>query len=173
MTTEPDHQEQRPEEGSPDEGSGISRGYFLFAGVLGAAFVVVAVVFGVIIGAERVIDYFQWSGEPGTSEPEAGGGGEAGGGSGDAANGEALFSATCTACHGPDGSGIPGLGPDLHNNTFIGGLGDEEVVAFLVVGRPADDPANTTGVAMPPKGGNPALSDDDLADITAYLRSLQ
>ena len=35
------------------------------------------------------------------------------------------------------------------------------------------DPANTTGVAMPPKGGNPALKEADLADIVAYLRTLE
>lgn len=33
--------------------------------------------------------------------------------------------------------------------------------------------ANTTGVAMPPKCGNPSLTDQDLADVVAYLRTLQ
>jgi mono/diheme cytochrome c family protein len=28
-------------------------------------------------------------------------------------------------------------------------------------------------VAMPPKGGNPALSEEDLADVVAYLRTLE
>jgi disulfide bond formation protein DsbB len=46
-------------------------------------------------------------------------------------------------------------------------------VAFIKVGRGVDDPANTTGVAMLPKGGNPGLSDQDLYDIVAYLRTLQ
>ena len=36
-------------------------------------------------------------------------------------------------------------------------------------GRPAADPANTTGVPMPAKGGNPALTRDDLADIVGRL----
>ena len=39
-------------------------------------------------------------------------------------------------------------------------------------GRPADDPANTTGVAMLPKGGNPSLTDADLTDIVHFLKSL-
>jgi disulfide bond formation protein DsbB len=43
----------------------------------------------------------------------------------------------------------------------------------LKKGRPASDPANTTKVDMPPKGGNPALTDQDLADIVTYVRSLQ
>ncbi|WP_448601203.1 hypothetical protein [Thermoflexus hugenholtzii] len=42
---------------------------------------------------------------------------------------------------------------------------------FIKKGRPATDPANTTGVDMPPKGGNPALTDQDLADIIAFLRT--
>jgi hypothetical protein len=39
-------------------------------------------------------------------------------------------------------------------------------------GRSTTDPANTTGVDMPPKGGTPSLSDEDLTDIN-YLRTLQ
>jgi disulfide bond formation protein DsbB len=45
-------------------------------------------------------------------------------------------------------------------------------MAFIKTGRPASDPLNTTGVDMPPKGGNPALSDQDLADIIAFIRSI-
>lgn len=92
---------------------------------------------------------------------------------GDAAHGEEIYSATCAACHGPDARGIDGLGKDLHNNTFVASLSDDELVAFLKEGRGADHPDNDTGVAMPPKGGNPALSDDDLLDVAAYLRTLE
>ena len=38
---------------------------------------------------------------------------------------------------------------------------------------PPSHPDNTTGIQMPPKGGNPAMSDDDILDIIAYLRTLQ
>lgn len=91
---------------------------------------------------------------------------------GDAAAGEEIYSSTCSACHGPDARGLPGLGKDLHNNTFVAGLSDDELVDFLKVGRPAGDPANEAGVDMPPKGGNPSLSDEDLYDVAAYLRTL-
>jgi disulfide bond formation protein DsbB len=94
-------------------------------------------------------------------------------GSGDATHGEELYQGTCAACHGADATGIDGLGKDLHNNEFTNSLTDPELVAFLEVGRPASDPLNTTGVDMPPKGGNPSLSDQDLQDIVAYLRTLQ
>jgi disulfide bond formation protein DsbB len=66
-----------------------------------------------------------------------------------------------------------GLGKDLHANAFVQERSDEEMVAFLHVGRPADDPLNTTGVAMPARGGNPAFTDEDLLDIVAYLRTLE
>jgi mono/diheme cytochrome c family protein len=89
-----------------------------------------------------------------------------------AADGQALYDATCTACHGEGGVGIEGLGLPLIANQFISGMDDGAVIEFIKVGRDAADPANTTGVAMPAKGGNPALSDADLASIVAYLRTL-
>jgi mono/diheme cytochrome c family protein len=93
--------------------------------------------------------------------------------SGDAANGKTLFDQVCFACHGEGGVGIEGLGKDMTTSTFIAGSSDEELLAFVKVGRPVGDPANTTNVDMPPKGGNPALSDDDLRDIIAYIRTIQ
>ena len=91
---------------------------------------------------------------------------------GDAAHGEELFVA-CAACHGMEGQGVQGLGKELIDNAFIAGMSDEEVVEFLKIGRPASHELNTTGVDMPPKGGNPALSDDDLYDIVAFMRALE
>jgi mono/diheme cytochrome c family protein len=105
-----------------------------------------------------------------------GGGGQSGGDTpapaGDAANGQALFTGTCSSCHGPDATGIAGLGKDLTTSTFVAERSDAEMIEFLKTGRPATDPLNTTGVDMPPRGGNPALTDDDLVDIVAYLRSI-
>jgi disulfide bond formation protein DsbB len=90
---------------------------------------------------------------------------------GDPAAGQTLF-ASCTACHGPTGEGIPGLGKDLTSSEFVSGKTDTELVDFIKVGRDPSDPLNTTGIAMPPKGGNPALSDEDLFNILAYIRSI-
>jgi disulfide bond formation protein DsbB len=91
---------------------------------------------------------------------------------GDPAKGEELF-VTCAACHGPKGEGVEGLGKDMTASEFIAGKSDDELVEFIKVGRAPDDPLNTTGVAMLPKGGNPALSDEDLYDLVAYIRTLQ
>lgn len=92
---------------------------------------------------------------------------------GNVENGKAKFAGTCTSCHGPEARGMQGLGKDLHNNAFIAPMSDAEVVEFLKKGRPATDPLNTTKVDMPPKGGNPALSDQDMLDIVAFLRTLK
>jgi|GEM_PF-5825243 len=88
------------------------------------------------------------------------------------ANGEILF-VTCSACHGLDGTGIAGLGKDLVNGEFTLTATDEEVANVIINGRPIWDAANTTMIDMPPRGGNPTLTDEDVDDIIAYIRSLQ
>ena len=90
---------------------------------------------------------------------------------GNAENGKALF-VTCAACHGPNGEGVTGLGKPFTTSEFIASKTDAELVEFLKVGRAVGDPLNTTGVAMPPKGGNPALTDQELLDIVAFIRTL-
>lgn len=92
---------------------------------------------------------------------------------GDPVNGQQKFAGTCITCHGPDAKGMTGLGKDLTTSEFLRTKSNTEMVAFLQTGRPSSDPLNTTGVDMPPRGGNPALTDQDLADIIAYVRSLQ
>jgi len=92
---------------------------------------------------------------------------------GDPVAGATKFAGTCSACHGPDAKGLTGLGKDLTTSEFAKGKSDADLLAFVKVGRPTSDPLNTTGVIMPPRGGNPALTDQDLADIIAYIRTLQ
>jgi len=94
-------------------------------------------------------------------------------GAGIAAEGERIFGETCSTCHGPDAMGIEGLGKALVDNEFVQTHSDDELVDFLRIGRLASDPLNTTGVDMPPKGGNPSLDDTDLLDVVAYVRTLQ
>ena len=91
---------------------------------------------------------------------------------GDATAGKDKFASTCSACHGPDGEGVTGLGKDMTSSEFIAGKTDVELIEFIKVGRDPSHPLNTTGVAMPPKGGNPTLNDQDLADIVAFIRSI-
>jgi disulfide bond formation protein DsbB len=92
---------------------------------------------------------------------------------GDAAAGKKTFGVTCTACHGDNAKGIKGVGKDLTTSAFVKAQNDEQLLAFIIKGRDANDPANTTHVAMPPKGGNMQATDQDLMNVVAYLRTLQ
>jgi disulfide bond formation protein DsbB len=87
-------------------------------------------------------------------------------------SGEELFKSTCAACHGPDARGLPNLGKNLTTSQFVDDRTSDQLVEFLKVGRPSGDPLNTTGVAMPPKGGNPALTDAQLRAIAQYVKGL-
>ena len=91
----------------------------------------------------------------------------------DIAQGQALFQSTCFACHGMDATGIAGLGKNLVTSSFVHDLTDAELRQFIIDGRSITDPLNTTGVQMPPKGGNPSFDDHQIDQIVAYLRSLQ
>jgi disulfide bond formation protein DsbB len=92
---------------------------------------------------------------------------------GDPEAGRQAFLTTCIACHGPEGKGVTGLGKNLTTSEFLRTQSDEQMLEFLLTGRPGSDPLNTTGIDMPPRGGNPAFSDDDLKNIVAYLRTIQ
>lgn len=91
---------------------------------------------------------------------------------GDPVAGRQAFLTTCVACHGQEAKGVPGLGKDLTTSEYMQSQTDTQMLAFLIAGRPASDPLNTTGVDMPPRGGNPAFTDTDLQNIVAYLRTL-
>ncbi|MCA9293184.1 MAG: c-type cytochrome [Phycisphaerales bacterium] len=86
--------------------------------------------------------------------------------------GHETFIAACSACHGPNAEGMEGLGKPLGTSSFVASKTDAELMAFIKTGRPIWDADNTTGVDMPPKGGNPALSDEELKTIIGYLRAL-
>ena len=88
------------------------------------------------------------------------------------AKGKVIFKKTCVACHGENGEGIEGLGKEWTTSEFIATSSDDELVEFLKVGRTIEDPVNTTGVAMPPKGGDPTLNEDDLYNVVAFMRTL-
>lgn len=114
----------------------------------------------------------------GGAAKKEGGAGSAGGGQaaqslgGDAAKGKQVYMSTCASCHGPNAEGMPGLGKNWVTSEFIASQTDQQLLEFIKKGRPATDPANTTKVDMPPKGGNPALTDEDLINVIAFMRSV-
>jgi mono/diheme cytochrome c family protein len=89
------------------------------------------------------------------------------------ARGERLYTATCETCHAADGGGVRGMAGPMALSDFIANRTDAQMVQFLIDGLPGNHPDNRTGVAMPPRGGNPRLSTDDLYDIIEYLRTLE
>lgn len=87
-------------------------------------------------------------------------------------SGETVFQSVCSACHGFSAQGISGLGPSMIDNAFINGLSNDALLDFIVHGRPAGDPTNKSGVAMPARGGNPSLTDNDITNVIHYVRNL-
>lgn len=87
------------------------------------------------------------------------------------ADGQKVFERTCVSCHGRGGTGIDGLGKPMPGSAFIASLTEAELVDFIKTGRDSDHPDNTTGVDMPPQGGRD-LSEQEVVDVAAYIRTL-
>jgi cbb3-type cytochrome c oxidase subunit III len=86
---------------------------------------------------------------------------------GDAAEGKRLFSSTCSGCHGSYGVG--GEGPALNNKVLLESATDHYLMETIKRGR--------RGTAMSsflePSPVRPALTQSDIENLVAYLRSLQ
>lgn len=80
---------------------------------------------------------------------------------------------SCASCHGQQGHGMPYQGPGLRRSAFVAGQSDEQLIRFLKAGRLPDDARSVMRLFMPPLGGNPALNDEDLTHIVAYMRGMQ
>jgi disulfide bond formation protein DsbB len=99
--------------------------------------------------------------------------GDDGAAAADLDDGRQLYLATCAACHGAGGQGLPNQGPDLRGSAFVGDSSDDALHSFLASGRPAGDSKNRSGLPMPPRGGNPSLSDRHLQLIIKFLRTMK
>lgn len=81
--------------------------------------------------------------------------------------GKAVYSQTCIACHGANGKGtIPGV-QNLAASDGPLAKSDEELINSITNGLQSPG----SPMAMPPKGGNPALTVDDIKAVIDYLRS--
>jgi disulfide bond formation protein DsbB len=85
--------------------------------------------------------------------------------------GDQLYREACAACHGIDARGVANLGNQLAGSDFILSKTDAEVLAVIREGRDLTHPDNTTGLVMPPSGGRPDLSDQDMLAIVAFIRA--
>lgn len=90
---------------------------------------------------------------------------------GDPVVGAKVYTGVCAACHSRDLSGVDGLGKPLAPSDVVASLTEEALMQLLIDGRSAEHPDNDTGIDMPPRGGNPSLTDQDLADVAAYLKA--
>lgn len=82
------------------------------------------------------------------------------------AKGEAVFMGTCFACHGPDGKGlVPGT-PNLRGKKSPLKQSHE-----VLAGRIRDGfQSKGSPMAMPPKGGNPKLTENELDAVIVYMK---
>jgi cytochrome c oxidase cbb3-type subunit 3 len=83
---------------------------------------------------------------------------------GEPSHGLSLFLRNCAGCHGMNGRG--GLAPEIGNPVFQRAATDEFIIRTIRNGR--------IGTAMPAfqRLEAPALGDQDIADVLAYLRTL-
>ena len=86
------------------------------------------------------------------------------------AKGQALFTATCAACHQATGEGLPGAFPPLKNNPVVNDADPTQHIRVVLYGLQG---ANVGGVVysspMPPFEST--LSDAEIATILNYERS--
>ncbi|CAN5860970.1 hypothetical protein BH24ACT15_BH24ACT15_00590 [soil metagenome] len=88
-------------------------------------------------------------------------------GTGDVAAGEELFAANCAECHGPGANGTA-QGPSFMNDIYVPSHHADG--AFLLAVRNGVQPHHWDFGAMPAR---PGLSDQDVADIVAWVRAQQ
>ncbi len=79
-----------------------------------------------------------------------------------AQSGKAIFNSTCIACHGADGKGtIPGV-PNLQTR-----LSQPDALLLQHIKDGFQSPGSV--MVMPPRGGNPDLSDAELKNVLKYM----
>ncbi len=90
--------------------------------------------------------------------------------------GKKLYSTTaaCIGCHGDDGAGLENLGPQLDQSDWVTGDQNRLVKIFLhgLTGPIMINGKKFTPLAfMPGLGQNPAIKDQDIADIATFIRA--
>ena len=78
-----------------------------------------------------------------------------------------LYNVHCSACHGPTGEGVEGLGVDLVASEFVAGSDPGELIVFLQEGRMPDADASLTGRPMPSFAW---MGDDELHDLVVFMQ---
>ena len=84
----------------------------------------------------------------------------------DLAKGKKLYQTTCFACHGTNGKGVVPGTPNFIRKK--GSLSKTDKVLAKNIWEGYRSPGSP--LAMPPKGGNPKLTKDDITHILGYMR---
>jgi len=80
--------------------------------------------------------------------------------------GKSVYQGTCIACHGPDGKGVlPGV-PDFTAANSPLDQPDALLKKRITEGYQAPD----SPMAMPPRGGNPSLTDEQITEVLGFMR---
>lgn len=77
--------------------------------------------------------------------------------------------ALCVACHGPQAKGVPGIGPDLTDGSWL--HVDGSLASIRTIIRAGVTAPRKTAAIMPPYGGSP-LEPDQLEAVATYIHSL-
>ncbi len=89
---------------------------------------------------------------------------------GDPKAGAKIFGGVCISCHGENGQPmIPGV-PSFAKGERLE-KSDEQLKNSIKNG--VNNPKNPGGLVMPPYGGGPKLTDKQLDDVIAYIRTLK
>ncbi len=103
------------------------------------------------------------------SSPSPSGSGSAATGSsalpGDPAKGETLYTQNCATCHGAALEG--GIGPSLNPIEKLPGVANPLDPAYLI--GVITNGRTDNGRVMPPKGGNPSLTEQDVKDLASFI----
>lgn len=111
-----------------------------------------------------VLTFLQGSNSPAPRAQKASLAADSGPGTG--RSGQDIYGETCVACHGPGGTGnVPGA-PDFTRSGGVFAKPDGELVRNMMSGFQSPG----SPMAMPPKGGNPALNETDIRAVLAYMR---
>ena len=83
--------------------------------------------------------------------------------------GDALYrgKAACNSCHGPDGGGMPASGSGITAGLNFVPTQMSAIDSLIKVGIP--EPTTRTPVAMPPRGAQSNLTDDETRLVAAYV----
>lgn len=81
-------------------------------------------------------------------------------------SGKAVYGSTCIACHGANGKGVVPGAPDFTQANGVLSKPDDVLLQHITQGFQSPG----SPMAMPAKGGNPALTADELRTVLSYIR---